>query len=193
MSNPDIKATTPLEEILKITSKTPCDCRDTHCCLNPPPTLFDEETQRILDYLGIEVGGLDKLFDKQTIFFREWYIPIEHQSLCIFVVRKKEKQAQLEEIKNKLRKPKTTKEKIIEAFQSFRYWFVGGRFYCGIQEIKPIECRIYHCRNERQNEITSWIYEYYHADGGDQRTIKELREYMEKCDLPILEGSVLQE
>lgn len=188
MSNPKIKATTPLDEILKITSEYSCNCRSTYCCYNPP-FLFEGEAQQVLDYLGAE--DFDKFFNKKIVSFKEGYMPKEYKSLCIFAVRKGEKQVQLEEIESKIERPiETVKEKAIRMFHILGYFLKEGRMECGIQEIKPMQCKIYHCRMPK--EIKSREIEYFYVNRDDIKTIEEFRKDVSKLDLPVLEGSVLQ-
>tara|TARA_B100000315_G_C14372854_1_gene493798 strand:+ start:61 stop:633 length:573 start_codon:yes stop_codon:yes gene_type:complete len=190
MHNPEIKATTPLEEVLEITSKHRCNCRGTYCCYSSP-FLYEGEAQNVVDYLGR--GDLSMFFDRKTISFKQGYIPKKHKSFCIFTVRKGEKQAQLEEIEAKIaeRPDETTKEKAIKMFKSLKYFIMRGRMECGIQEVKPMQCRVYHCKMPKSLE--SWELEYFYVDRNNPETVEEFRKDINKFDLPVLENSVLEE
>ena len=179
MLNPEIKATTPLEEILEITSEHGCDCKDTSCCAKFRPNLVWDEVQEILGYLGIKYENFGEFFDEGVISFKEWYLPKKYQKFCIFAVKEEDKQTWLEQLRKKLEQPENVKKAKKKE-----------RLYCAVQEVKPKQCRIYHCKMPK--EVTSWEIEHFYVDRDDPRTLKEFRKDVNKFRLPILEDSVLQ-
>ncbi|RLE39627.1 hypothetical protein DRJ17_00325 [Candidatus Woesearchaeota archaeon] len=169
---PNITTNTDLETIIAYSNLGCKQCKTSTCCESSTPVLLEGEAERIADYLSIPFDDLvSKGLLPTEVYFKNRFKPKKYNFYCIFGVGswiKKEKQ--IEEIRSRIYVSANSFLRLWKALERFTEAVTDVKILCGIQEVKPLECKTIYCGDGGKS--ASWFTLNYLVDPDDPRTVE---------------------